>query len=73
MVALCTALEGKLVMDDIPFIFWDDDYYNKAMNQTQLQLYGTYSPLWVDDKLPVRYIHGLGAYVPVMVAEQLEI
>ena len=58
---------------EIPFLYWEDEYYNKAKNQTKMQLYGTMDFLKVDDKLPVRYIYGLGVFVDGAVEEQLEI
>ena len=47
--------------------------YDKAVGQLRMQARGILDFLRVDDKLPVRYIYGLGIYIEGAVEEMVEL
>ena len=53
--------EGYLVLDD--------DEYQKAISQLRMQVTAVFDFIKVDEKLPVRYMYWLGAYIPQAVEE----
>jgi len=54
-------------MTEIPWL--EDEDYRKAIWQLRMQLGGIFDFLLVDEKLPVRYVYGLGAYIEGAVNE----
>ena len=54
-------------MTEIPWL--EDEAYRKAIGQLRMQLGGIFDFLLVDEKLPVRYVYGLGAYIEGAVNE----
>ena len=47
---------------DIPWL--SDQEYQKAETQLRMQVGRVFDYIKVDDKLPIRYMYGLGAWVP---------
>jgi len=46
-----------------------DEKYQKAIGQLRLQVTGIFDFMRVDEKLPARYMYGLGDYIPKAVEE----
>ncbi len=53
--------------------YLSEDDYQKALGQLKRNAYGIFDFLKVDEKLPVRYIYGAGAYIPGAVAEMVKL
>ena len=54
----------------MPDINWlSDEDYAKAVGQFRIQLNGVFDFLKVDEKLPVRYMYGLGYAIPGAIKE----
>lgn len=54
-------------MTEIP---WQEDLeYRKTISQLRMQVGGIFDFLLVDEKIPVRYVYGLGAYIEGAVNE----
>lgn len=46
-----------------------DNEYQKAIGQFRMQVSGVFDFLKVDDKLPVRYVYGMGDFIPGAIDE----
>lgn len=59
------------MVDDIPEgVKWlPQEDYDKIVGQFRLQIGGVFDFMKVDEKLPVRYQYGMGAFVPSAVEE----
>ncbi len=52
-----------------PAYYLPDKEYQKAIGQLRLQVAGVFDFLKVDDKLPIRYFHGMGDFIPGAITE----
>ncbi len=46
------------------FVKIPDETYEKIWGQFRMQVTGVFDFMRVDEKLPVRYVYGLGAFIP---------
>jgi len=46
-----------------------DGDYQKAIGQLKLQVSGVFDFLKVDDSIPVRYVYGMGEFIPGAITE----
>lgn len=46
-----------------------EDEYGKAKGQLQMQAVGIFDFLKVDEKVPIRYMYGMGAFVDGSITE----
>lgn len=46
-----------------------DDEYQKAISQLRMNVAGIFDFMRVDEKIPVRYMYGLGDYIPQAIEE----
>ncbi len=53
--------------------FLPDNDYKKIIGQLRMQMTGTFDFLKVDNRLPVRYIYGLGVFVGGAVDENVSL
>ena len=60
-------------MVSIIFPYLPQDEYDKAKGQLGMQATGVFDFLKVDEKLPVKYIYGLGVYIPGASAEIVDL
>lgn len=50
-----------------------EEKYNKSVTQLRMQMTGIFDFLKVDDKLPVRYMYGMGDCIPGAVVESVKL
>ncbi len=61
----------KQFNNGIPYL--PDEDYRKAVGQLRMQLTAVFDFLKVDDKLPIRYFHGMGEFIPGAVEEIIKL
>ena len=49
------------------------DDYDKAIWQLRSQLYGVFDFMKVNDELPIKYMYGMGDYIPGAVEEMVRL
>ena len=52
-----------------PLVYLPDAEYNKAIGQLRMQVAGVFDFLKVDDSIPVRYVYGMGEFIPGAITE----
>lgn len=52
-----------------PAYYLPDEEYQKALSQLRMQVAGVFDFLKVDDKLPIRYVYGMGEFIPGAITE----
>ncbi len=63
-------IEDTLNQFDFDSVHWlSDEEYAKAIGQLRMQITGVFDFMKVDDKIPIRYMHGFGEFIPGAVAE----
>jgi 6-pyruvoyl-tetrahydropterin synthase len=63
-------LEETIAQFDFDHVSWlSDEEYQKAITQLRMQVYGVFDFLKVDNKLPVKYLYGMGEFIEGAVDE----
>ena len=67
---LSQLLEETLGQFDFEQLHWlEEEEYAKAIGQLRMQIAGVFDFLKVDEKLPVRYMYGMGEFIPGAIEE----
>jgi hypothetical protein len=67
---LSNLIEDTLSQFDFEHVHWlEEDEYKKAIGQFRMNIAGIFDFMKVDDKLPVRYMHGMTDFIPGAIEE----
>ncbi len=67
---ISSLIEETLAQFDLNKVHWlTEEEYAKAKTQLRMQMTGIFDFMKVDDKLPVRYMYGLGDFVQGAIEE----
>ena len=71
---ISALLEETLSQFDFEHVYWlEKEEYNKAIGQLRRQVSGVFDFMKVDDKIPVRYMYGMGEGVDSAVEEIIKL
>ena len=67
---LIEIIEDTVSQFDLDSVYWlDDDDYKKAIAQLRMNVAGIFDFMKVDDRLPIRYMYGLGDFIQAAIEE----
>ncbi len=67
-------IEETLTQFDLEQVHWlSDEEYAKAVGQLRMQMAGVFDFMKVEEKLPVRYMHGMTEFVPGAIEEIIKL
>ena len=63
----------ELLEHNHTFSWLSEDDYAKAVGQLRMQMTGIFDFLKVDEKLPIRYMYGMGPHIPGAINEMIKL